>query len=261
MTQRILIAFLILICSYVTFSFAQNGSLRAAFLTIDSLYNSGSYLNAEVEARRLLEYANLSDTAYAEIHKYIAFSLIAQGKSELAKERFAMLLSIYPTYSLDPVLTSPKILIIFNEAKRAFLSSKKPTQETIKIPIDVGNSPISYRSILFPGWEQLHTGRKMSGIIFLSAGILTLGSGITFEFLRINARQDYLTENNPSEFDGKYKTYNRYYKAETASFVAFAITYIASEFDVFTAFNNPAIIVQSNLHPGGCTGITFALKF
>ena len=132
MIQRGIITFIILFCSYASFSFAQSISLRAAFLTIDSLYNSGSYLSAEVEARRLLEYANLNDTAYAEIHKYIAFSLIAQGKSELAKERFAMLLSLYPAYSFDPVLTSPKILAIFNEAKQAFLSSKKPSQEVMK---------------------------------------------------------------------------------------------------------------------------------
>ena len=166
MIRRILFVLIVLSCWYSTSSFAQNGSLHTTFLAIDSLYNAGSYLGAEVEARRLLEYANLTDTAYAEIHKYIAFSLIAQGKSGLAKERFAMLLSLYPTYSLDPMLTSPKILVIFNEAKRAFESSQKPIQEAIKSPIEVDGSPISFRSILFPGWEQLYRGRKMPGTLF-----------------------------------------------------------------------------------------------
>ena len=261
MIRRILFVLIVLSCWYSTSSFAQNGSLHTTFLAIDSLYNAGSYIGAEVEARRLLEYANLTDTAYAEIHKYIAFSLIAQGKSGLAKERFAMLLSLYPTYSLDPMLTSPKILVIFNEAKRAFESSQKPIQEAIKSPIEVDGSPISFRSILFPGWEQLYRGRKMPGTLFLSVGVITLGGGITFEFLRSSARQDYLKENNPLDFDEKYKTYNQYYKTEIASFVAFVITYIASEIDVFTAFNNSTISVQSNLQTGGSTGITFALKF
>ena len=261
MTRQLLIVLIVFSCGCMSLSFAQNGSLRAAFLTIDSLYSSGSYLSAEVEARRLLEYANLNDTAYAEIHKYIAFSLIAQGKSELAKERFAMLLSLFPTYALDPVLTSPKILVIFNEAKRSFLFSKKPNQETKKIPADASGLPISYRTILFPGWEQLYTGRKTYGTIFLSVGILTLGSGIAFEFLRSNAHQDYLSEHNTLIIDEKYKTYNRYYKAEIVSFVAFAITYIASEFDVFAASNNSAVIVQSNLQTGRLTEITFAFKF
>jgi hypothetical protein len=129
------------------------------------------------------------------------------------------------------------------------------------IPIEGDSSSISYRTILFPGWEQLHIGRKTSGAIFLGFGIVTLGSGITFEFLRSNARQDYLNEKNPLEITGKYKTYNLYYKAEIASFVVFAITYIASEIDIFTTSNNPTINVLSNLQPGGRTDITFALKF
>jgi hypothetical protein len=261
MTRRLLIVLIILSCVCMSLSFAQNGSLHAAFLTIDSLYNSGAYLSAEVEARRLFEYANLNDTAYAEIHKFIAFSLIAQGKSELAKERFAMLLSLFPAYSLDPVLTSPKILIIFNEAKRAFLSSKKTNPETIKIPTDASGLPISFRTILFPGWEQLYAGRKTSGTIFLCTGILTLGGGLTFEILRISARQDYLSERNTLIINEKYNTYNRYYKAEIVSFVAFAITYIASELDVFAASSNSAVIVQSNLQAGRLTGITFSYKF
>ena len=242
MIRRILIVFIILFCSFNTFTFAQNDSLHAVFLTIDSLYNSGSYIRAEVEARRLLENANLNDTAYAEIHKYIAFSLIAQGKHELAKEQFVKLLSLYPTYSLDPVLTSPKILNIFSDAKQAFLSSKKTTQETKVIPTEADSSSVSYRTILFPGWEQLRIGKKTSGTIFLGFGVVTLGSGIAFEFLRSSARQEYLNEKNPLKIDEKYKTYNWYYKAEIVSFVAYAITYIASEIDIFTTSNNSTVI-------------------
>ncbi|RPI05759.1 MAG: hypothetical protein EHM64_05340 [Ignavibacteriae bacterium] len=247
-----------LICA--SLSFAQHDPLRTAFQTIDSLYNSGSYLRAEVEARRLLEYANLNDTMYVEIHKYIAYALIAQGKTDLGKERFAMLLSLSPAYTLDPVLTSPKILAVFNEAKRDFISTKRSLQEAVFNPINEHGSSVSYRSMIFPGWEQYYTGRKTSGIIFLSAGILTLGSGLTFEILRSSARQDYLSERTLAEIDNKYKIYNRYYRAEIASFAAFVITYIISEIDVITA-SHSTVILQSNLLPVGQSGITIALTF
>jgi len=261
MTRRSIIALIILFCSCSALTLAQNGSLHSTFLTIDSLYNSGSYLSAEVEARRLLENTNLNDTAYAEIHKYIAFSLIAQGKYRLSKEQFTRLLNIDPTYSLDPVLTSPKILAIFNEVKQAFVSSQKPAQKTEIIPTERDGLSVSYRTILFPGWEQLYRGRKTSGTIFFSLGIVSLGSGITFEFLRSSARQDYLNEKVLLKLDEKYKTYNNYYKAEIASFVVFAITYIASEIDVFTATDNPTINVMSNPQADGGMGITLTLKF
>ena len=260
MIRRLVLACVLFLCCSSSISFGQNALLRAAFATIDSLYNAGSYLSAEVEARRLLEYANLTDTAYAEIHKYIAFSLIAQGKNELAKERFTMLLGINPSYSLDPLLTSPKILVIFNEAKQAFFS-RRPAPETAKIPASSDNSAVSYRTVLFPGWEQLYAGRTTSGTIFLSAGIATLGSGIACEILRNNARQDYLAEKNPLAIDDKYKIYNRYYKTEIVSFIAFAFTYLASEIDVFTASPHSPINLHSNVTPLGHTGITFSLKF
>ena len=260
MTRRSLIALLILFSSAAPLTLAQNGSLYSAFLTIDSLYNSGSYLRAEVEARRLFENTDLNDTVYAEIHKYISFSLIAQGKYGLAKEQFTKLLNLDPTYSLDPVLTSPKILTIFNEVKRGFLSSERPVQKTKLNPIEGGHS-VSFRTILFPGWEQLHSGRNTAGAVFLSLGIATLGSGITFEFLRSNARQDYLKEKNPLGINDKYRIYNNYYQAEIVSWIAFALTYIASEIDVFTASDYPAVNVLSSLQPDGRLDVTFTLKF
>jgi hypothetical protein len=253
--------FCIVFLGSLSFSFAQNSILRSAFFTIDSLYNAGSYLSAEVEARRLLEYANLNDTAYAEIHKYIAFSLIAQGKTDLAKERFVMLLSVCPTYSLDPVLTSPKILVVFNEALQAFLSTKKTGQESSTIPMVSGKLAVSYRTMLFPGWEQLHDGRKTPGTIFLCAGIATLASALTCELLRNSARIDYLAEKDPLAFDNKYNVYNRYYRAEIASFIAFGLTYIASEIDVFTASSNSSFTVQSSSQTYLSTGIIFSVHF
>ena len=260
MTQRSLIAFLFLFSSTAPLAFAQNGSLRSAFLTIDSLYNSGSYLRAEVEARRLFEHTDLNDTVYAEIHKYISFSLIAQGKYGLAKEQITKLLNLDPAYSLDPVLTSPKILTIFNGVKQDFLTSKRPAQKTKLNPIEEGPS-VSYRTILFPGWEQFNRGRNTAGAVFLGLGIATLGSGITFEFLRSSARQDYLKEKNPLGINDKYRIYNKYYNAETVSFVAFALIYIASELDVFTASDYPAVTVMSHLQPDGRAGLTFTLTF
>ena len=89
---------------------------------IEALYNSAQYVTAELEARRLYEEMDLTDSARVQIEKWVAFSLIAQGKSSIARERFVTLLSINPDFELDPVLTSPKILSVFYEAKTKFLS-------------------------------------------------------------------------------------------------------------------------------------------
>jgi hypothetical protein len=261
MNRRLVIILLVGLFGGTWNTHAQSDSIRTGIQSIEALYNSGAYLGAEVEARRMLERADINDSSRAEIHRLIAFSLIAQGKQELAKERFALVLHLFPAYTLDPVYTSPKILIIFNETKQHFLSSQKPTKPMVDITAAIEPMTRTYRTILFPGWEQLHAGRTTTGTLFLGAGIATLGAGITFEFLRISARQDYLSATDPAEFNSKYETYNRYYKAEVASFISFAIVYLASEIDIFTSYQQTPIAIRTEYSKFRGSTLSLAIKF
>lgn len=243
------------------FNLYAQDSVRSALLSVDSLYSSGAYLRAEVEARRLLEHPSLGDSAVITLHKYIAFSLIAQGKTDIAREHFKSVLTIDPDYSLDPVLTSPKILLVFNETKRSFLSSRKLLRDTLATPVKRGQSSITYRTVVFPGWEQLHEGRTTMGSLFLGAGVATLGSGLVFEILRSSAHQEYLAGTVPSDISSKYDLYNRYYKSEIASFIAFAVVYISSEINVFASDRSPSVSIQSAVTPSRGTVLTFAVRF
>ena len=260
MIQKTLIVF-ILLAVPVHSAYAQKDSTHSNLQTIETLYNTGSYLAAELEARRLLEYSWLNDSNRVAIHKYIAFSLIAQGKSELAKEHFMSVLKLVPDYDLDPIYTSPKIFVIFKETQQLFLSLKKAQKDTVKGSVLIEHHAITYRTIIFPGWEQLHQDRMTAGTFFLGAGIATLGAGIAFEFLRSSARQNYLSETHSLEFDEKYDIYNRYYKAEIFSFVAFAVVYAASEIDMFQAQRDLPLSFESNLSTPRGTTLTVAIRF
>lgn len=222
--------FVITLCVMLS---AQNGNAPSSLNDIEILYNGGQYLSAELEARRMFEQAELNDSTKVQLEKWIAFALIAQGKSSLAKERFVALLNIDGTFELDPVLTSPKILSVFNDARVKFISQKKTktvdsTQQSVQYSV-------SYRTIVFPGWEQLYQGRTTSGYLYGAAGIISLSSGIVFEILRSDARKKYLSAVTLSEISTKYDSYNSYRKAEIFSFAAFALVYVVSEIDVFTA--------------------------
>jgi hypothetical protein len=260
MIQKVLIVFILFAVS-VYCAYAQEDSTHSTLQAIETFYNTGSYISVELEARRLLEHSALNDSVRVAAHKYIAFSLIAQGKSELAKEHFMSMLGLAPDYDLDPVYTSPKILVIFKETQQHFLSSKKLQKDTVRDPVLVERPAITYRTILFPGWEQLHQGRMTAGTFFLGAGITTLGAGIVFEFLRSSARRNYLSETHSSELNEKYDIYNRYYKAEIISFVAFAVVYAASEIDVFQAQHDLPISFESNLYYPRRTTLTVAIRF
>jgi hypothetical protein len=204
---------------------------------VRTLYAAGSYAQAELEARRLLEHDLPGDSVKTIAEQWVAFALVAQGRTASAKDHFVNILRRQPAYDLDPVLTSPKILSVFNEARAAFRSSKPASATT---PAEQFGG-ITYRTLLFPGWEQLYQGRTTSGAIFLGAGIATLGTGIVLEFVRADARDKYLAATSPDEIEQKYNTYNRVRTAEIWAFAAFAAVYLASEIDVFT--NSPPVSV------------------
>ena len=104
---------------------AQSNSVDSTIRAIELSFESGAYISAELDARRVLEVPGIIDSTRVLAEKWIAFSLIAQGKSSLAKDHFAVLLRLNPQFELDPVLTSPKILAVFNETKTYLLASLK----------------------------------------------------------------------------------------------------------------------------------------
>jgi len=212
---------------------AQSNDVDSTFRAIELSFESGSYISAELEARRVLELPGINDSARVIAEKWIAFSLIAQGKPSLAKDHFAALLRLNLQFELDPVLTSPKILAVFNETKRYHIAYLK-SRDTSAVNQVRQTAPISFRTVIFPGWEQLHTNRSTSGYLFLGGGIGTLGAGIVLEVLRSSARNEYLSATSSAAIESKYSRYNKFYKAEIFAFSAFAVVYIASEIDVFT---------------------------
>jgi len=213
---------------------SQPKSVDSTLALIESMFESGAYMNVEVEARRCAEQAGISDSIRCLAEKWIAFSLVAQGKPALALDHFNVILTLDPQFELDPVLTSPKILAVFDEARNRLNERKKLSPDTAAVLHPDRAPEVSFRTIVFPGWEQLHQNRTTSGYLFLGGGIAALGGGIICESLRSSARSDYLSATTPSAIQSKYSTYNNYYKAGQYAFGAFALIYIASEIDALT---------------------------
>jgi len=232
----------LLLCLFVGFAPAQT-AVDPSLRVVDSLYTAGSYSLAELEARRMLENDLLSDSLRVAAEQWVAFSLVAQEKTALAKEHFLAILRRQPSLELDPVLTSPKILAVFNDARATFLASRNQEIDSSLVNKNTHPGGITFRTIVFPGWEQWYHGRTPIGPILVGAGAATLGSAITLAFLRKSAHQDYLTATAPDDIQAKYNTYNRYSKAEAYCFAAFAVVYVLSEIDVFT--HNSAVTVSS----------------
>jgi len=256
--RRTLLVMLFIVVG-LSLSRGQRAGIDSVLTSAETSFNNGLYENAELIARRLLESHGLRDADRISCERIIAFSLIAQGKPQSAQDHFISILSINSTFELDPVLTSPKILSVFTETKRQFALAKS-SDSTQRIAHDSFRSAITYRALLFPGWEQIHSGRSTAGATFLTIGVLTLGSGVAAEFLRSSARKSYNSATSPSDIADKYRTYNRYYHLEAYSFIAFGLTYIGSEIELFS---NGAQTLEAHAARGPyeSTNLTLSLEF
>lgn len=232
----ILVSFFVLALSSST-SFAQISPRTDSTITaIKALFENGSYTLAELQARRELEDKRVSPAARVQLEKYLGFTLVAEGRNDAAIEHFVNALRIDSSLTLDPVLTSPKILSVFETAREKYRldivrerAVGKPEEES---PVQISRGP-TFRAILFPGWEQLYRGRETKGYILLGAGAAAAISAITSDILRRSAYTRYMDAATPALAENRYNTYNFYYKTEFYSVSAFILIYLYSELDSF----------------------------
>lgn len=201
--------------------------------SIKSLFNAGSYISAELQARRALEDTRVSDSGRVQLQKYLGFTLVAQGKNESAIEHFVDALRLDSSLTLDPVLTSPKILSVFETAKQKYRNEIIMEKKAERALPEGNVLRPSFRAIIFPGWDQLHRGRTTKGWLLLGIGAAAAATAITSDILRRDARRKYLDAQTPALAASRYNTYDTYYKTEYYSFAAFVLIYLYSEFDSF----------------------------
>ncbi len=225
----VVLLFIFLNHAYGQVPAAQDSTLRA----IDTLFTNGSYLSSELEARRLLETPVISDSVKAQAEKYIAFSLVAQGQNEAATEHFISAMKLDPGFSLDPVLTSPKIMSVYRDAREQFrIQQLQRPPKNEKSMHEEGGGP-TLRALIFPGWEQIYQGKSAKGYVLLGAGVISLASTLYFDQVRKDKRSSYLAAATPVEASARYSNYNSAYKAEYYSAAIFGIIYVYSTLDAF----------------------------
>ena len=154
--------------------------------------------------------------------------------------------------------TSPKILASFGDARQIFKARRRP--DVVAVPA-YGPSPsresVSWRALVFPGWEQVHQQRDTKGYVLIGAGAVALGASIALEIERSNARSEYLAAVSPDQAVARYDRYNRAHKTEIYAILSFAVIYIYSEVDAF--LNLPQTdVVSLQPTPGG---VQLAIRF
>jgi tetratricopeptide (TPR) repeat protein len=175
-----------------------------------------------------------------------------------AAASFQDLLQIDYNYSLDPVLTSPKIIQFFNQIKSSSPKSKplaveKPAHvDTVKVFFErhPGLPGAVVRSFVLPGWGQCYLDHSTKSKILTVLGLTTSAVAV-YSIVDCHRKEnDYLAEYNVANLENKYQRYNNAYKLRNALLFTYATLWLATQVDLlFSDSKDSAQVKSSSITP------------
>ncbi len=96
---------------------AQKKAVQGILL-LKELFERGRYIEMVAVGGRLAGGGALSIPQQIGVHKYMAYAYVALDEPTLAVEEFIAALELQPEMELSPITTSPKILVVYKDARQ-----------------------------------------------------------------------------------------------------------------------------------------------
>ncbi len=278
MYKNRLIAFLLIFLTFTCLAQEKNYSLEG----LEKSFSNFEYSKTVLIADSLLTNKNvISKNDLIEIYRVKAISHYSLLEINKARNSFVDILNIEPTFQLDSLKTSPKIIAFFNDIKNTFLKDKevisKAGETAIADSVKTSQEEkISFyeeeikstmaRSLILPGLGHLYLGKQTKGIILTSISVLSLSSLVYFVVDANNKENDYLSASSLGDIQTKYDAYNKSYHLRNISIITFAAVWLYSQIDLlfFTHYYSPESDKKITISPvsyRGSVGLNFHLKF
>jgi len=231
---------------FIQLGFSQSvtqDSLEIMLGKAKSHYYNGEYQLAIRELENALQYLKqLKQTDQVEAYKYLAFSYVAFGDRNKAKEQFKKALLLDPELELDPATVSPKIIKVFEEAKSEMAAAPPaaPVEPvTIVSKEEISGFDATIRSCCVGGWGQMHRGEKSKGKKMMIAWGVTGAATLASWIIAGKKEKEYkdLRYASPAEFDDAYKQYKLWLNIGWANTLVFLAVHSYNLFDII--FHKP----------------------
>jgi len=162
----------------------------------------------------------------AEIHTILGLIRYSRNDEAEARSEFISALSLDPDLQLDSLLVSPKILRFVDDVRAELDQPREdptaPSSSVRYVVVEDPRAEAALRSMLVPGWGQLHKGERRKGLVLLGTWSASVaGATITF-FGRRDARRAYEDADTVDEALDRYDPYNRWHQAHQAVLIGMA---------------------------------------
>lgn len=199
-------------------------------------YQQLDYAIAADSARAALDaYEAYSRNELAEIHTVLGLIEFSQNQPQDARDQFTAALSLNPDLTLDPLMVSPKILTFFDGIRDEFSQMRgdeaTPSDAVRYVIVEDRRSEAALRSMVLPGWGQLHKGDRTKGRVLLGLWGTMIGGTVAAHLFCASAERDYDAARTPADALERFDTFNAWHKTRNALFIGTAGVWAYSYID------------------------------
>jgi len=208
--------------------YAQSSSLlanaNAAYEDLD--FTAARFLlDGMIESPSQIPVADL-----ARAHLLLGVIDYTEGFNDAARRHFMSAVQLRPGIQPDPATVSPKIIDFFDSV--AAEPSPPPANSEVRYVTVVDARPgAALRSVILPGWGQLHKGDRARGYVLGSAWVATAAGAAAMHVSQRQARDQYLDETDPMRVEERYDVFNRRHKARNVLGAAAAVVWLTAYVD------------------------------
>lgn len=206
----------------------------------------GAYENFDFEQARAILVAFIAEPArattneLAQAHLLLGVIDYTENRTEAARGRFVSALQLQPGIRPDVATVSPKIVEFFDSLILTQEASRGEAE--IRYVTLVDERPgAALRSMLLPGWGQLHKGDRTKGVVLGSAWVATAGATAFMHASRARAREAYIDESDPEFVAQKYDTFNRRHRIRNALALSAAGVWLVAYVDALATTGRSTI--------------------
>ncbi|RPH97420.1 MAG: hypothetical protein EHM72_13585 [Calditrichaeota bacterium] len=252
-----LVLFLLILAAPVKQGNAQNAAVQLEIL--QRKFRAFDYQAVvSLTDSALVEKENFSREQLIRLHEVRAAALYSLNQLHEAFTSYMEILKLDPNYTLDPVLTSPKLVSFFKEIQAGFQKSSEtsPAESSI-VRIDTVREVYStapfYRrvlppSLILPGAGQWLAGSKKKAVPLVVFSTLTMIWAVDASLDCREKQKVYLQSIDPAEIESHYDDYNAAYKTRNALWIAYALIWGYAQADLLF-IQRPQAVLQTFVAP------------
>lgn len=202
---------------------------------IRSAYEDLDFSIAEDRINEALrDYEQFLPQELSEIHVIYALILFAQNDLSAAESQLRLAVQLNPSLVLEPLDTPPRLFQLFEEIKHVQDNQSEQVSSREEVRYLVVYDPragAAWRSMVIPGWGQLHKGEKRKGIILTSLWGLTASGSIVAHLNRTQAQERYQASETQAQTQRRFNAFSTWHKVRNNLLLATAGVWVFSYID------------------------------